>query len=143
MRIRSTYTQRILVLQPTAMIIGTVLTSCAESLVVLLMLHAALLPLQLQTKYLRFLCEDQECFGAKTPMLVNRQHGWLASRAAMPVQTVLQHMCVLLPAYTAANTSKSSLLLAQVHQCWQTGCMAGRQARLLMLVQTVLLHLHA
>jgi len=49
----------------------------------------------------------------------------------------LQHMHVLLLANTAANNLQTHHPLVQDHRSWQAECMAGWQAGLLVLVQSV------
>ena len=67
--------------------------------------------------------------------------GWQAGLLVL-VQSVLQHMHVVLPANTAANNLQTGYQLVQMHRSWQAECMAGWQAGLLVLVQSVLQHMH-
>ena len=60
--------------------------------------------------------------------------GWQAGLLVL-VQSVLQHMHVVLPANTAANNLQTGYQLVQMHRSWQAECMAGWQAGLLVLVQ--------
>ena len=67
--------------------------------------------------------------------------GWHAGLLVL-VQSVLQHMLVLLLANTAANYLQTHHPLVQDHRSWQAECLAGWQAGLLVLVQSVLQHMH-
>jgi len=67
--------------------------------------------------------------------------GWQAGLLVL-VQSVLQHMHVLLLANTAANNLQTHHPRVQDHRSWQAECMAGWQAGLLVLVQSVLQHMH-
>ena len=67
--------------------------------------------------------------------------GWQAGLLVL-VQSVLQHMHVLLLANTAANNLQTHHPLVQDHRSWQAECTAGWQAGLLVLVQSVLQHMH-
>ena len=58
------------------------------------------------------------------------------------VQSVLQQLHVVLPANTAANNLQTHHPLVQDHRSWQAECMAGWQAGLLVVMQSVLQHTH-
>ncbi len=79
--------------------------------------------------------------------------GWQAGLLVL-VQSVLQRLHVVLPANTAANNLQTGpaivwllcvwvcLSCSKHHRSWQAECMAGWQAGLLVLVQSVLQRLH-